>query len=168
MRAQMCCFVPFISIFYIVGFVLLGYGLRSAHRSTKAADWPSTPGTITQLSVDVISGSEDTTYQVKAQYTYTVDGVAYEGNRLAFGYAATNVREVHDEIHRKLKDAKSVSVRYDPSDPAISCLSYGLHSSIQFTLVFSILWLAFVFGFTLLGWLISRSDRVLLENLSVQ
>lgn len=61
-----------------------------------------------------------------------------------------------------------MSVRYDPSSPSVSCLSFGLHRSIQITLAFAVTWLLFVFGFTLLFWLFSRRDGVLLNNLSVQ
>lgn len=161
-------FTVFISIFYLIGFGLLGFGLWNAHRSRQAAAWPTAPATITRLEVGENSDSDGSTYEVKVQYTYTVDGVAYEGSRLAFGYAASSGREAHEEIHRKLQGAASVAVRYDPADPSVSCLSFGLHRSIQFMLVFSITWLAFVFGFTMLWWLFSRSDTVLLDNLLVQ
>ncbi|GIW85843.1 MAG: hypothetical protein KatS3mg108_0167 [Isosphaeraceae bacterium] len=168
MKVVIGCFAVFISVFYAVGFGLLGYGLWSAWRSVHAAAWPTAPGTITHLALEEHSGNEDTTYGVKVKYTYTVDGVAYEGSCLAFGYARSNRREAHEQIHRKLKEAKAVGVRYDPSEPSVSCLSFGLHRSIQFTLVFAVTWLLIVFGFTLLFWVFSRNDAVLLDNLSVQ
>lgn len=108
------------------------------------------------------------TYAVKLQYTYAIDGITYEGSRLAFGYAASSGREAHDEIFQRLKEAKVVSARYDPSNPSVSCLSFGLHRSIQMTLLFAVTWLLFVIGFTLMFWLFSRRDSVLLNNLSVQ
>ena len=59
-------------------------------------------------------------------------------------------------------------MRYDPSDPSVSCLSFGLHRSIRVMLAFAVTWLLFVLGFTLLIWLSSGRDAVLLDNLSVQ
>jgi hypothetical protein len=168
MKLPLGCFAAFISIFYLVGFWLLGYGLWSARRSTQAAVWPTTPGTITQLEVREDSDGDGVSYEVKVRYTYTVAGVAYEGSRLAFGYGGSSGREVHDEIHRKLKEAKTVAVRYDPADPSVSCLSFGLHRSIRIALAFAVTWLLFVIGFTLLFWMFSRRDTILLENLSVQ
>ncbi len=168
MKSQVGGFVLFISLFYLIGFGLLGYGLWSARRSTQAAAWPTTPATITSLEVRENSHSDDTTYEVKVRYTYTVEGVAFEGSRLAFGYGGSSDREAHDEIRRRLKEAKAVAVRYDPANPAVSCLSYGLHRTILFVLVFSVTWLLFVIGFTLLFSLSFRSDAVLLDNLSVQ
>jgi hypothetical protein len=164
----MSFFIVFISVFYLVGFGILGYGVWSARRSTQAANWPTTPGTITQLSIQENSNADGSTCEVKVQYTYTVDGIAYEGSRLAFGYSGSSGKEAHDEIHRKLKEAKGVTVRYDPSDPSVSCLSFGLHRTIQIMLAFAVTWLAFVFGFTVLWWLFSCSDTVLLDNLLVQ
>ena len=58
--------------------------------------------------------------------------------------------------------------RYDPGNPSVSCLSYGLHRSIKFMLAFAIAWLLLVIGITLLYWLFSQRDAVLLDNLSVQ
>ncbi|MEX0717638.1 MAG: DUF3592 domain-containing protein [Planctomycetaceae bacterium] len=183
----------FIGVCHVVGFAILGYGLWSARKSTRAAAWPSVSATITKLEVREISDSESTTYEVKVEYAYTVAGTAYAGSRVAFGYAGSSGRKAHDEIHRKLREAKGVSVRYDPSAPSVSCLSYGMHRSIQFALAFAVAWLLFwsgftllwlssniaagvvivmfvlfVSGFTLLAWLFSRSDSVLLNNLSVQ
>jgi hypothetical protein len=59
-------------------------------------------------------------------------------------------------------------VRYDPSDPSVSCLSFGVHRPIQLMLVFAATWLAFISGATLAVWLSRRGDWVLLRNLSVK
>lgn len=183
--------ITIFSAFYVAGFGLLGYGLWNARRSMQAAAWPTAPATITSLAVAENSdGDGGTTYEVKVQYTYTVDGVQYEGSRLAFGYGGSSRRTEHDEIHRKLREAKAVAVRYDPSDPSVSCLSFGLHRSIQITLASAVV---FLFGTTLplmsklkgrplplmilylymicvalVFWLFFSRDSVLLNNLSAQ
>lgn len=164
----MGCVTVFMSVFFLIGFGVLGYGIWSARRSTQAAAWPTVPGTITQLSVQENSDSDGNTYEVKVRYMYKVDGVVYQGSRLAFGYAGSSGREAHDEIHRKLQGANTITVRYNPSDPSVSCLSFGLHRSIQVILVFAVTWLVFVLGLALFVWILSRSDRVLLDNLSMQ
>ena len=140
----------------------------SARLSTQAAAWPTSPATITSLKVHEYSDGDDASYEVKVQYTYTVDGAAYKGSRLAFGYTGNSEREAHEKIYGKLQHAKAVAVRYDPRDPSVSCLSFGLHRSILIMLAFAFTWLAFVFGFTLLMWMSSHGDTVLLNNLSVQ
>ena len=124
---------------------------------------------MTQCSIRVGSDSDSgTTYEVKVEYTYTVLGKTFTGSRLAFGYSASGGREAHQEIYRALTAAKTVDVRYDPSNPAVSALSFGFHRSIQLTLTFASMWLAFCVGFTLLWWLSSKADNVLLKNLIVR
>src|SRR5262249_17601824 len=167
MKTSMGCFTIFISIFYAVGFGMLGFGIWSAWRSTQAAHWPTVPGTVSSLDLQTNSDSDGTTYQVQVAYKYTVTESAYHSSRLAFGYTGSSGRDAHAEIYEKLKSAKSVDVHYDPEDPASAVLSFGMHRSIQFVLIFAITWLAFMVGFTLIWWLSLTSDNVLLQNLSV-
>ena len=165
----MGCVVPVLGLFFLFGFALLGYGLWNAKRSTEAASWPTPPAKLTSLKLaETIDSEGSPTFEVKVQYSYTVDGVAFEGSRLAFGYTASGGREVHEEIRGRLESAKAVDVRYDPSDPAVSCLSFGLHRSIQFVLTFAVVWLVFVIGFAALFWVGSSNDAVLVDNLSVR
>lgn len=168
MNVGMGCFAAFISLFYIVGFGILEYSVRAARRSTQAADWLTAQGTITNVAIQTNGGSDGDTYEVKVTYTYTVDGNTYTGSRLAFGYAGSSGRAIHDKIYQKLHEAKSAAVRYNPRDPSSSVLSVGIHRSIQFAFVFAITWLVFVLGFTLIWWIAMHDDDVLLQNLIVQ
>lgn len=163
------CFAAFIGVFYLAGFGLLGYGLVNARRSTPAANWPTAPGVLTHVELyDHPDAGGAGTTEVRVRYTYTVDGVAYAGDRVAFGYSASTGQEAHGDIHRKLKGAKAVDVRYDPENPGVSCLSYGVHRSILIVLGFAAVWLTFVLGVTALCWVFSRPDTVLLDNLAVR
>ena len=168
MKAGGIFFILFISVFYLVGFGLLGYGIRSAIRSNAAASWPTTSGSVVDVELERREGNDaGTVYEVKVNYTYTINGMLLKGTTLAFGYAASSGLEAHEAIYEKLKNSQSVEVRYDPSDPTSSVLSYGMHLTIRFTLAFAITWLAFVIGFTVLWWLGTRNDDVLMQNLLV-
>ena len=160
--------VAILSIFYVAGFGLLGYSLLSMKRSTEAAAWPSAVGTIVSCDLESNSDEDGTSYEVKVSYSYTVAGRELTNDVLAFGYYASSGRKAHQEILDKLKAAKTVEVRYDPNDPQTSVLSFGVHRSIQFTLAFAVTWLLFVIGFTIIWWVASRSDDVLLRNLVTQ
>src|SRR5262249_54460359 len=96
MKSPMCCFIPFISVFYIAGFAMLGFSLWSARRSIQAATWPTAPGSVTSVSVEDKSDDEGTTHEVKVEYRYSVDKVEYHGTRLAFGYSGSSGRAAHD------------------------------------------------------------------------
>lgn len=156
-------------VFYAVGLGIFGYALWSARRSNVAARWPVTLGAIESCSLE--SNSDDdggTTYEVKVRYKYTVHQKEYHGSRLAFGYSGSNGWSAHEQIHSKLANATVVNVRYDPADPSISTLSFGLHRSIRVMFAFAITWLAFVVGLTVFCWIDSRPDDVLIRNLIVQ
>ncbi|MGD9128423.1 MAG: DUF3592 domain-containing protein [Planctomycetia bacterium] len=160
-------FYLFVSVFYVVGFALLGYGGWQWKKSTEAGSWPTTAGTITASSIEVHSDSDGDAYKVNVEYAYRVGGVEYVGDRLAFGYVSSSGRKVHEAILKKLEEAKQVEVRYDPADPQNAVLSFGMHRSIRLILAFAIVWLLFTLGFSYLAWTASHGDAVLLKNLIV-
>jgi hypothetical protein len=153
---------------YVIGFWLLGKGLISARRSTQAATWPTAPGVIESLEVKRSPDENKTIYEVVVEYTYVVNGVTYQGSRLAFGYEGSDDRGAPAQILQRLKGVKNIGVRYDPSEPAVSCLSFGLHRSIVSKLFFAALWLLVMFGITLGVWMSGRSDTVLIKNFSIE
>lgn len=161
-------FIIFIGVFYAIGVGMLGYGLLSLKRSTEAGDWPTAVGSIDECQISRKDSGENVTYGVEVKYSYSVNGKEYQGDKLAFGYAFSSARETHQEILEKLKAAQSVEVRYDPFHPENSVLSYGVHRSILYNLAFSISWLLFTIGFSVIAWIGSKSDTVLLENLTTQ
>ena len=155
------CYIAFIGFFYLIGFGVLGYGIWSARRSMQAGAWPTAPGVIQESAVK----RDDDTWRVEVRYSYKVDGIAYEGSRLAFSYGGNSSKSDHEEVCRRLQKGQRVGVRYDPADPSSSCLSFGLHKNIIFVLVFAVVWLAFTIGFSVMFWIVSGSDRVLIDNL---
>src|SRR5262245_53673144 len=61
---------------------------RQAH---AAAAFAAVPGTVTSSSVKQGAGSHGgSVYQAELQYTYTVAGVVYTGDRYFYGYSATS------------------------------------------------------------------------------
>ena len=157
----------FLSIFYLVGFGMLGYSISSAQKSIQAAQWPSTMGTLSNVSLREKSDSDGSTYEVRVEYSYSVMGQTYTSSRLAFGYTASSGKKQHQEVLQKLQNASIINVRYNPKNPATSVLSFGIHRSIKLLFTFAITWLSFVIGITLIMWIASQSDRTLLDNMDV-
>lgn len=158
-------FALFISVFFAVGFGVLGYGIRSLLMSNRARTWPTTQGTVESCEMEESSDSDGSTWEAKVKYSYSVGGARYEGERIAFGYSASSGRDAHQEIFDKLSGAESVLVRYDPVDPSDAVLSYGLNRGTVFLLVFGATWLLFVTGFTVLFATSSMSDAGILNTL---
>ncbi|MGL6074804.1 MAG: DUF3592 domain-containing protein [Fimbriiglobus sp.] len=150
-------------VFYLVGFYLLWYAVWNAWRSRQAAKWPITPGTVSHVEVIETPG-EDTYYQVKVEYHYSVDGEVYQGSNLAFGYFIDSEREYHEAIYERLKQAKTVGVRYHPKQPSRSCLSFGIHPSIRLYFFLSLLWLSFFTGGFVLLFVTPLQDKIIIQN----
>jgi hypothetical protein len=157
-----------IGLFSIIGVLILGYGLQRAFKSRQAADWPVSPGTMTLLELEEDSDPDGTTWRVKTEYTYEVDGQVHSGKRLAFGYAGSSEKIAHEQIYERLKQSSGFDVRYSPQDSAVSTLSFGVHKSIMLFIGFGLFWLTFCGGMALMVWVMSGSDHVLLENLSTR
>lgn len=167
-RMSSTALILFFSLFFAVGIGLLAYAGYSAMRSKEAGTWPVAEGRL--LSADLKSNSDSegsTTYQVKVSYQYAVDGMTYTGDRLAFGYGGSSGQSAHQDILDKLRSGETVEVRYSPTDPQVSALSFGFHRSMQFMVAFGVTWLLFTSGMAFMFWLFSKPDQVLLNNLIV-
>jgi Protein of unknown function (DUF3592) len=162
------CVTIFLSFFYLAGFWMLGYSLWDSWRSLRAASWPTTSGTIEEAKIHAEFNNESMSHSLKVRYKYVVGGIEHEGTRLAFGYDGNCGLETHQQILDKLRAAKSIDVRYDPDDPANSCLSFGLHRSLKEMLAFAIAWLLFASWFHYAIWNMTFPDTVLIKNLSVR
>lgn len=160
-------FIIFISIFYIVGFAVLGSGISSLNQARTAKDWPTTIGSIQNVQFITDNDSDGTTYEVKAKYVYRIQGVSYEGDNISFGYSGSSGHAVHQQIYDKLKSAKKIEVRFNPDKPSQSTLSYGATRSHFIMLAFGTTWLLFVIGFTVLFFFFSQHDTSLLNRLIV-
>lgn len=144
----MCGLNLFFGLFYVAGFGLLGYGLWSVRRTAQAKSWPTAPAVLTLLEVrEHVDNDSNRWSEVLVRYTYTVDSVAYQGSRVAFGYTGSGSRTKTDAVFRRLGGAAAVSARYNPADPAVSCLFAELDGSVPVVLAFGAGWLLFVSGF---------------------
>jgi Protein of unknown function (DUF3592) len=167
MKPMTTGFVLFISLFFIVGFAILGSGIHSLLRGRSAANWPVIEGILTECKWEEDNDSEGSTYKVAVNYSYRVNGTEYEGSRIAFGYSGSSARANQQKIYQKLKPAQKVQVRYNPEKPGEAVLAYGLNQSTLLMIVFGLTWLLFTTGFTVLWGLSSRGDGELLGRLVV-
>ncbi len=158
-------FALFISLFLIVGFGILGFAGYSLYKSKQAETWPTTEGKITSCKLKENSDSDGSTYQVEVTYTYWANGATLEGKKIAFGYSGSSSHQMHQEIEGRLKNARSIQVRYNPSNPAEAVLACGVNSSILFLLIFGLTWTIFTTGFTLLFAFGTGSDNGILKTL---
>jgi len=116
--------------FVAVGGVLLFIGVRGLLRGRASTDWPAVEGTITSSAVRRQQGGgrhSSSTYHAQVVYEYTVDGVAYNGDRVGYGdYGSSSPSHARGIVNRYPK-GKAVTVHYMPGDPEECVLEPGLH-----------------------------------------
>lgn len=102
-------------------FCLLAWmGMRQ--EGAESESWPSVPGTITEMRVTETHDARDGTHskRLEIQYTYSVDGKAYRGDRVS---VASNGDA--DAGARQYPEGKSVNVFYNPKRPGDAVLERG-------------------------------------------
>ncbi len=167
MKVGMLFFGLFISVFFLVGFGMLGWGIRSYLKGQTSRAWPTSPGVLTDCELVEDSDSEGTTWQVKVKYQYEAAGSLYTSERLAFGYGGSSTKEEHRAIYDKLISGAGIVVRYDPNDPAESVIAAGFNRSTLIVLIFAATWLLFCTGFTALFVSMSGKDMQILNQITI-
>ena len=162
----MTLFYLFISIFFIVGFAMLFWGIKSYYMGQKSLSWPKVPVSIISCELERDSDSDGDSYSVKVDYEYEVDGLKISGDKLAFGYSGSSNRESHVAIKDKLeKNKDEILVSYNPTNPRESVIASGFNQSTLTILAFAITWLLFVSGFTFIWVSLTDKDQRILNQI---
>ena len=115
-----------------MGGAILVWCWNTTSRIKASAGWPAVDGEVVRSAVVLDSsrirgGGYNVTYQADIHYRYVVNSKAYESNVFTFGvpHSFANRAEADAEVAR-LAVGRHVEVRYDPDDPATSCLEPGV------------------------------------------
>ncbi|PQO36599.1 DUF3592 domain-containing protein [Blastopirellula marina] len=136
----------FVFVFVGFGVCFLGYGIYQVTLAQGTSQWPVVLGKIQKCKLRSHRNEDSTTYACDVAYTYEVNGTAYHGDRIAYGYNGTNNESFHKRVENRLKKSRYVQVHYNPSNPSESVLAAGLFRSTFLPVVFGTAWLAFCGG----------------------
>ena len=115
--------------------IFLGVGLWMINKGMQSENWEKGTATITSSEIEKTeSKSKDaqgftqtsTSYGVSVKYSYTVEGVNYEGNTVGFGTMSHNERSDAQEELKSYPKGKTIDVYYDPEIPSDSVLNKGV------------------------------------------
>jgi len=149
--------------FFAVGVGILCSGINNLIMANQAESWPATEGKIKSSKCTYYYNmNEGSSYFTHVNYSYTVEGKNYKGDRIAFGYDGSWWRRPTQQIADRLSSAKTVLVRYDPDKPSTAVLSYGLNGSTVMTL-FTGGWIMLVTAVIVLRTLRSQSKTGMLS-----
>ncbi len=106
----------------IVGVGLLFSGALRAQRMLACSSWPTVEGAIITSEMKrgfIREGSLKYNYRIV--YRYSVDGTAYENDRISFS-GSVRANNQGQSIFRTYPKAKKVTVHHHPTDPDLSVL----------------------------------------------
>lgn len=111
----------------VIAISLVAYIRLRVLRGLRSDDWPSTEGTITSSDLKTHSSTDvhepDYTYAA-LRYEYAVQGVPYQGDKIAMDSAQVpNRDESASALLVRYPPGTPVRVYYCPTHPALSCLN---------------------------------------------
>jgi len=113
----------------LMGLGLLGIGacvfaqtLVILRGVAESEHWPTVPGKIVSSELVHRGSGQNATYEAELAYEYEVGGRKYSAGRLRFGGHATNRPSAAERIVNLYPSGRTVTVHYDPDDPAVAVL----------------------------------------------
>ncbi len=117
--------------------LFLTFSLRSIWRHHRAAArFVSTPGVVTVSRVKSQSDSDSTTYRPVIRYRYRAGGKEYFSQRYAYGTISTNDPRHARKVVARHAPGSSVTVYYDPDNPADAVLRLQAEGIVYLLLLF--------------------------------
>ena len=129
-------------------------GAGVAREALASDSWPEANGSIVTSEIRPAEGGygtdEDAKYIAHIVYTYEVEGIQYESDRLAIGHVA-KVRTHPDAVVRKYPAGRFVKVVYNPEQPMSAALEPGLNLATALPALLGVLLVLASFVFFVLG-----------------
>lgn len=118
-------------IFVVIGAFFVYFGAKDIGDAKQSVYWPSEMGKIISSSVDTSRsssgrGSSSTSYHAAILYEFTVDGITYNGNRVAYGDFGSSNSSHARRIVNRYPEGKEVKVYYSIDNPEKCVLEPGL------------------------------------------
>jgi hypothetical protein len=128
--------------------IFLGFGIgmliklaQNFRKLQRSKHWLSTKGVITSSDLDAHLSTDDegfqtTTYLAKINFSYEVDGIKHDSDRINFDYGmrTSNLRKQQAIIEQYPANSE-VTVYYDPDDPTQAVMEKRVNGAFTTILV---------------------------------
>ncbi len=134
-------------LFLLGGLISLGKGGYDAYQALRSYTWPTVEGKIVSSTITSVKHPGETpTYYPDIRYAYRVEGKEYTGDRIFFGEYGTGSSSSAQAVIDKYKVGTSVTVYYDPRNPANAILERGARWASFALLAFGLLFVVVGLG----------------------
>jgi len=114
-------------IFLLIGLGLSVWGWTILQDARASASWPSVEGRVISSEVTRSTDADGAvSYSPEVTYSYTVENASYTNGRIKFGENAYGNRNKAEEIAANYPVGRTVTVYYEPEQPALSVLEPGV------------------------------------------
>lgn len=139
-------------VFLVVGLGVLLWGITGSQTAIASQQWPSVPGQVTASRVTSSTDSEGATlYGAEITYTYTINDRAFASTQVSFGDYTSSDTDHAEDLTSRYPAERSVTVYYDPQNPARAVLEPGFAAGLLIPLglggVFSLAGAGMLVGF---------------------
>jgi hypothetical protein len=125
-------------LFVAIGVIFLVVSIVNRKKASASQNWPAAQGQVTYSSVREEVNTDENgvsySYIPVVQYTYTVMGQQFTGNRISFG-AQNNARKAAEEVATRYSPGSAVTVHYNPDKPQEATLETKAGGSTLFLIV---------------------------------
>lgn len=113
-----------------------GFILTALYRQIRATGYAQTTGTVTHSELTRNSDGDGTTYGVRIEYTYTVNGSVLTGDRFRYNAGSSSDSGWARAAVREHPVGATIPVFFNPHNPADSVLKPGTNGADLFLLLF--------------------------------
>lgn len=132
-------------IFFVSGFLLLIYNLRSIIRAKSSKNWEKANGLVldSKLVDFSMTGDSSHSYKPKVEYGYMINEKEFRSKRIYFGSNIMSSFKKGKSIRivNKYPKGTKITVYYNPLNEKLSVLETGIKSELVFGIVFGFLFL---------------------------
>ena len=139
MNAAILIILGLAVVFLGIGLLLVILALFQRNKAKKAESWQTVSGQITASGIHEnhhrdSDGHTQINYQPTVQYSYEVNGLTYNGGRIAFGANSFDYNTAQG-MAAKYPVGATVTVHYDPAQPGEAVLETKAAGSKVFLIV---------------------------------
>jgi Protein of unknown function (DUF3592) len=106
------------ALWCLAGLAVMALAASDYVAHAQSARWSSTQG---EVVAGLLGSASPAQALTRTRYRYTVNGVSYDGKRVRFGSELISRGEA-EQVLGRFPVGQSVTVHYDPNDPASSVL----------------------------------------------
>lgn len=166
-----------ITLLIFIGILLFLQGIEKYKEARGSKYWIKTDGSVISSKIETIGSGQGASCHPKIQYSYTVLGENFQGNKITFGPESSTALPAYITTKIRYPVGKKIKVYYNKNNPSESVIERSiLHTYKYFIFAFFLLAFSYViinavfgekFAFIVFGFIVFLFIIKILFNLAI-